>query len=62
MFWKRLLFTMELMVEQVSRRIKIGLIILVVGAYFLVWVMVMPTCSDYVPVRVLAVDDGKFPA
>ena len=52
----------ELMVQKVSRRIQFGLIILVVGAYFVVWVMVRPTCSDYFLVRVLAVDDGKFPA
>ena len=53
---------MEMMVEQVSRRIQFGLIILVVGASFVVWVMVMPTCSDCFPVRVLDVDDGKFTA
>ena len=35
-FWTRLLFLMELVVEQVSRRIQSGLIILVVGASFLV--------------------------
>ena len=62
MFCKILLFLMELMVEQVYRRIQSGLIILVVGAYFLVWVMVSPTCSDCVPLRVLAVDGGNFPA
>ena len=62
MFWTRLLFLMELMVEQVSRMIQFGLIILVVGTSFVVWVMVGPTCSDCVPVRVLAVDDGQFPA
>ena len=50
------------MVEQVSRRIQFGLIILVVGASFVVWVMVRPTCSDCVPVQALAVDDGQFPA
>ena len=27
---------------------------------FFVWVMVTPTCSNCVPLRVLAVDDGKF--
>ena len=62
MFWTRLLFMMELMVEQVSRRIQFGLIILVVGASFVVWVMVSPICSDCVPVRVLAVDDEQFSA
>ena len=61
MFWTRLLFLMELMVEQVSRRIQFRLIILVVGASFVVCVMVRPTCIDCVPVRVLDVDDGKFP-
>ena len=61
-FCTRLLFLMELMVEQVSSRIQFGLIILVVGASFVVWVMVSPTCSDCVPVRVLDVDDGQFPA
>ena len=50
------------MVEQVSRRIKFGVMILVVGASFVFWVMVRPTCSDCVPVRVLAVDYRKFPA
>ena len=53
---------MELMVEQVYRRIQFGLIILVVVASFVVWVMVRPTCSDCVPVLILAVDDGQFPA
>ena len=56
MFWTIFLFMMELMVEQVSRRIQFGLIILVVGASFVVWVSVRPTCSDCVPVRVLAVE------
>ena len=54
------MFLIELMVEQVSRRIQFGLIILVVGVYFVVWFMVSPTCGDCVPVRVLVVDDGKF--
>ena len=62
MFWTRFLFLMELMVDQVSMRIQFGLIIFVVGAYFMVWVMVRPTYSDCVPVRVLAVDVGKFTA
>ena len=62
MFWTSLLFLMELMVEQVSRRIKFELIILVIGASFVVWVMLRPTCSECVPLRVLAIDDGKFPA
>ena len=53
---------MELMVEQVSMSVQFGLIILVVGASFGVWVMAMPTYSDCVPVRMLAVDNGKFTA
>ena len=61
MFWKRFLFLMEVMVEHVSRRIQFGLIILVVGASFMFWFMVNPTCSGCDPVRVLAVDDGQFP-
>ena len=58
MFWEKLLFLIELMVEKVSRRIQFRLIILVVGASFVVWVMVRPNCSDCVSVRVLAVYDG----
>ena len=54
---ERLLFMMELMVVQVSRRIQFGLIILVVGTSFVVWAMVRPTCDECVPVRILAVDD-----
>ena len=57
-FWKIFLFLMELMVENVSRKIQFGLMILVVGAYFMVWVMVSPTCSDRDTVRVLYVDGG----
>ena len=53
---------MELMVDQVSRRIQFVLIILVVGASFVVWVMVGTTFSDCVQVQVLPVDDGQFPA
>ena len=49
------------MVEHVPKRIHFGLIILVVGAYFVLLVMVSPNCSDYDPVRVLDVDDGQFP-
>ena len=60
MFCTRLLFMMELMVEQVYRRIQFGLMVLVVGASFVVWFMVRATCSDCVPVRVLAIDDGQF--
>ena len=55
-------FLMELMVEHVYRRIQFGLMVLVVGAYFVVWVMVSSTCSDCDPRRVLAVDDENFPA
>ena len=61
-FWTRLLFLMELMVEKVSRRIHFGLIILFVGASFVVRVIVRPTCSNCDQVWVLAVDDGQFPA
>ena len=53
---------MELMVEHVYRRIQFGLMMFVVCAYFMVWVIVNPTCSDFDPVRVLAVDYGKFTA
>ena len=49
---------MELMVEHVSRSIQFGLMILVVGAPFVVWVMVSHTCSDCDTVWVLADDDG----
>ena len=52
---------MELMVENVSKRIQIGLMFLIVGASLVVWVMVSPTCSDCDPVRVLDVNYGKFP-
>ena len=61
MFWTRFLFLMELMVEHVSIRIHFELMILMFGAYFVVWIMVSPTCSNCDPVPVLAVDDGKFP-
>ena len=60
MFCTRLFFIMEVMVEQVSRRIQFGLIILVFGASFVVWLMVRRACSDCVPVQVLDVDDGQF--
>ena len=52
---------MELMVEHVFKRIQFGLIMLVVGAYFVFWVMVSPTCSDFDISRVLYADDGKYP-
>ena len=45
-----------------SMRIQFGSIILVLGASFVDWVMVSPTCSDCIPLLLLAVDDGKFPA
>ena len=51
MFWTKILFLMELMVEQVSSRIQFGLILLVVGASFVVWVMMRSSCSDCVPVQ-----------
>ena len=53
---------MELMVEHASRKIQFGLMMLVVGEYFMVLVTVGPTCSDFDPVQVLYVDDGRFPA
>ena len=62
MFWTRFLFIMELMVEHVPISIQFGLIMLVVGASFVVWFMVIPTCSDCYPVIFLDVDDSKFPA
>ena len=55
-----LLFLMELMVEHVSRRIHFGLMMLVVGASFVIWVMVSSTCGDCDPIRVLDVDYEKF--
>ena len=61
-FWTRLLFLIELIIDEVSRRIKFVLILLVVGDYFVVWVMFRLTCSDCVPVWVLTVDDGQFTA
>ena len=62
MFWKILLFRMELMVEHVYINIQFGLTMLVVGASFVVWVIGIPTCSDCDTVRVLDVDDGEFSA
>ena len=61
MFWTRFLFILELIVEHVSRRIQFGLMMLAVGATFVVWVMVSPTCSNYDLAQVLDVDDVKFP-
>ena len=55
-----ILFLMELMVEHVSRRIQFGLMMLVVGASFVIWVMVSSTCGDCDPIRVLDVDYEKF--
>ena len=62
MFWARMFFLMELMVEHVSRRIQFGLMILVIGASFVVWIMVSPTCNYCNPLRLLAFDDGQFTA
>ena len=62
MFWTRFLFIMELMVEHVSIRIQLGLMTLVVGAYFMVWVMLSIICSNCDPLRVLDFGDRKFPA
>ena len=53
---------MELMVDNVSKRIQFGLINFVVGASFLVWFMVSPTCSDCDLVWVLDLYDGQFTA
>ena len=52
---------MGLMVEHMSKRIQFGLIMVVVGASFVVWVMVSSTCSDYDPAQVLDDEDGQFP-
>ena len=62
MFGRIRFFLMELMVDNVSIRIQFGLMVLVVGLSLVVWVMVSPTCSDFDPLRVLAVGDGQFPA
>ena len=48
------------MVEHVSRKINFGLMMLAVGESFVVWVMVIPTCSDCDPVRLLDADYGQF--
>ena len=61
-FKTRLFFLMELMVDNVCKRIQFGLMILVVGDSPVVWVVLSPTCSNCDPVWVLAVDDGQFPA
>ena len=61
MLWTRFFFLMEMMVYHVSKRIQFGLMLLMVGSSFLVWVMVSPTFSDCDPVQVLAVYGGKFP-
>ena len=60
MLWTRFFFLMELMVDHVSERIHFGLMILVVGDSFVIWVIVSPTCSDWDTVRVLDVYDGQF--
>ena len=49
------------MVEHVSKSIQLELIILVIGASFLVWFMVSSTFSDCDLAQVLDVDDGHFP-
>ena len=53
---------MELMVEHVSISIQFGLMIFVVGDFFVVWVIVSRSCSDCDPVWVLVVDDRQFSA
>ena len=62
MFRTIFLFLMDLVVENVSKMIQFGLIMLVVGASFVVWVMKIPTCNDYYPTQVLDADNGKFSA
>ena len=62
MFLTRCVFMMNLMVEHVSKMIRFGVIVLVVGAFFVVWVMVIPTCSKYDPTEVLDSKNGKFKA
>ena len=59
---ENIFFLMELIVEHVFRRIQFGLIILVVAVYFVVWFMASPICSDFDPLQMFNVDDGKFPA
>ena len=48
------------MVNNVSRRIQFGLMMMMVGESFVVWVMMSNTSSDCDPVWVLAVDYGQF--
>ena len=60
-FSDNILFLIEMMVEHVYKRIQFGLIILVVGASFIVRVMVSHTCSDCDPTHVLDSDGGKVP-
>ena len=62
MFWTGFLFLMELMVDHVYNSIQFGLIILLVGAPFVVWVTLSPTFSDFNPTRVLDADNGQIPA
>ena len=62
MFWTIFLFLMKMIVEHVSKRIQFGLMMLVIGASFVVWVIVSPTCSDCDPTKVLDDGDGQFPA
>ena len=46
---ENIFFLMELTVEHVSKRIRLVLIMLVVGASLVVWFMVSTTCSDSDP-------------
>ena len=57
----KIFFLMELMVDHVSKSIQFGLMVLVFGASFVVWFMVIPTCSDCDTFQALDVDDGQFP-
>ena len=60
MFGQAFLFLLELMVKHVYRRIQFGFMILMIGASFVVWVMLSSTCSDCDPVLLFYFDDGKF--
>ena len=44
--WDKISPLAELMVEHVSKNIQFGLLMLVVGVYFVVWVLLSLTCSD----------------
>ena len=50
-----------MIVEHVSNRIQLGLMISVAGILVVVCVVVISTCSDCDPKQSLDVDDGQFP-